>query len=42
MKSFLYDMEEASREGKLTQQKALWDSKMQATQTQSAFGVRAL
>ena len=42
MKAFLYDMEELHKAGKLQQTSALWDGKMKATQTQSAFGVRAL
>eukprot|EP00892_Ulva_mutabilis_P004749 jgi/Ulvmu1/2646/UM014_0098.1 len=42
MKDFLYDMEELHKQGKLQQKAKLWDDKMAATQTQSAFGIRAL
>lgn len=42
MKDFLYDMEELHKQGKLKQKSELWDDKMAATQTQSAFGIRAL
>lgn len=42
MKDFLYEMEEQHKAGKLQQHHDLWDEKMKATQTQSAFGIRAL
>lgn len=42
MKDLLFAMEEQHKAGKLQQQHDLWDDKMKATQTQSAFGIRAL
>lgn len=42
MKEYLYEMEELYKEGKLQQHSKLWDGKMMDTQTESAFGVRAL
>jgi hypothetical protein len=42
MKDFLYDMEEAAKSGKLDKHSALWDDKMKATQTESAFGIRTV
>jgi hypothetical protein len=41
-KEYLKEAEEAAKARKAAQQAALWDDKMRATQTQSAFGVRAL
>lgn len=42
MKEYLYDCEELQKEGKLQQQAELWDDKMKATQTASAFGLRCV
>lgn len=42
MKDFLYDMEELHKAGKLQQRHDLWDERMKGTQTDSAFGIRAL
>jgi hypothetical protein len=42
MKDYLYDMEELHKEGKLQKKAELWDDKMKATQTQSAFGLRCV
>lgn len=40
VKSYLQQAEEEFRAAKEEQRHALWDDKMRATQTQSAFGVR--
>lgn len=42
LKEYLYDCEELQKEGKLQQQAELWDDKMKATQTASAFGLRCV
>lgn len=42
MKDMLYDLEEQHKQGKLKQHSELWDEKMKATQSESAFGIRAL
>jgi len=40
IKAYLQQAEEAARASKEEQRHALWDDKMRATQTQSAYGVR--
>jgi hypothetical protein len=40
IKAYLQDAEEAFRAAKEEQRHALWDDRMRATQTQSAFGIR--
>ena len=40
VKAYLQQAEEAARCAKEEQRHALWDDKMRATQTQSAFGIR--
>lgn len=40
IKSYLQEAEEQFRAAKEEQRHALWDDKMRATQTQSAFGIR--
>jgi hypothetical protein len=42
MKDFLYDVEEKAKSGKVQKQHDLWDDRMKATQSESAFGIRAL
>lgn len=42
MKDALYDWEELHKEGKLQKKADLWDDKMKATQTASAFGLRCV
>lgn len=41
-KDYLLDAEEAAKDRKTMKGSLLWDDKMKATQTESAFGVRAL
>jgi hypothetical protein len=40
IKTYLQEAEEAFRAAKEEQRHALWDDKMRAAQTQSAFGIR--
>jgi hypothetical protein len=40
VKAYLQQAEEDFRAAKEEQRHALWDDKMRATQTQSAFGIR--
>lgn len=42
MKEYLFDVEEEAKEMRQKKASAVWDSKMKATQTESAFGVRVV
>lgn len=42
VKSFLAETETLAKERRQIQKNSLWDEKMKATQTQSAFGVQCL
>lgn len=42
VKDYLFDAETAAKDKRQKGSSALWDEKMKATQTESAFGVRCL